>query len=228
MGLLSVLMYSYHEPRSFWSCMEVSVLPVGVVWSSGYGHRGGRNYLPDDGCSHRAAARHAWRGAWFQVQSHHWSPRNKPAVLCDIVLSFLGFFRRARVSSQAPTYVVRSAVESARRQRSVWKTGGGVLGNSSAHGIIVSRGRRVSRSRGNFRHGCRRHAAVHFSTGPFVEPITVWDEPHLLKFDVEENPAPLNELSPYKTHNPPHLHGYFISHGGQFLLTALPGGKDSR
>ena len=31
MGLLSVLLYSYHEPRTFWSCMEVSVLPVGVL-----------------------------------------------------------------------------------------------------------------------------------------------------------------------------------------------------
>ena len=64
-----------------------------------------------------------------------------------------------------------------------------------------------------------------FSTGPFEEPITVWDEPHLLKFDEERNPEPLNELTPYGHIDPPHLHGYFISHGGQFLLTELPGGK---
>jgi hypothetical protein len=37
--------------------------------------------------------------------------------------------------------------------------------------------------------------------------------------------APLNELSPYKQIHAPHLHGYFISHGGQFLLTGLPGGR---
>jgi Polyketide cyclase / dehydrase and lipid transport len=36
-----------------------------------------------------------------------------------------------------------------------------------------------------------------FSTGPFVEPIQVWDEPHLLRFSVIQNPAPSKEWSPY-------------------------------
>jgi hypothetical protein len=64
-----------------------------------------------------------------------------------------------------------------------------------------------------------------FSTGPFAEPIEVWDEPQLLKFGVTANPAPLSELSPYGNIQPPHLHGYFVSKQGQFLLTALPGGR---
>ena len=63
-----------------------------------------------------------------------------------------------------------------------------------------------------------------FSTGPFVEPIKVWDEPHLLRFSVAQNPAPLNEWSPYAHITPRHLHGYFISKQGQFLLTPLPNG----
>ena len=63
-----------------------------------------------------------------------------------------------------------------------------------------------------------------FSTGAFVEPIEVWDEPRLLKFGVTENPAPLNELTPYSHIAPAHLHGYFVSRKGQFLLTALPNG----
>jgi len=63
-----------------------------------------------------------------------------------------------------------------------------------------------------------------FSTGPFVEPIQVWDEPHLLRFSVIQNPAPLNEWSPYSKIMPRHLHGYLISKQGQFLLTALPNG----
>jgi len=58
-----------------------------------------------------------------------------------------------------------------------------------------------------------------FSTGPFAEPIEVWDEPRLLKFGVTANPAPLNELSPYGNIQPAHLHGYFVSKQGQFLLT---------
>lgn len=63
-----------------------------------------------------------------------------------------------------------------------------------------------------------------FSTGPFVEPITVWDEPKLLKFDVTHNPPPMREWGPFDIH-PPHLENYLQSHGGQFHLIALPGGR---
>lgn len=61
-----------------------------------------------------------------------------------------------------------------------------------------------------------------FSTGPFVEPIEVWDEPRLLRFRVTQNPAPMHEWSPYAQVLPKHLHGYLISRQGQFRLTRLP------
>jgi len=64
-----------------------------------------------------------------------------------------------------------------------------------------------------------------FSTGTFVEPIAVWNEPYLLRFRVTENPEPMREWSPYGRVQPPHLHGYFISRQGQFRLRELPGGK---
>jgi hypothetical protein len=63
-----------------------------------------------------------------------------------------------------------------------------------------------------------------FSTGSFVEPITSWDEPNLLKFDVAQNPAPMKELSFYDI-DAPHLHDYFVSKQGQFKLTKLANGK---
>lgn len=63
-----------------------------------------------------------------------------------------------------------------------------------------------------------------FSTGPFVEPIKIWDEPRLLQFSVTENPAPMRELSPYRDLAPQHLHGYMVSEQGQFLLTPLANG----
>jgi hypothetical protein len=69
--------------------------------------------------------------------------------------------------------------------------------------------------------GAVRHC--NFSTGGFIEPITVWDEPKLLRFSVEEQPAPMKELSMYDIH-PNHLHGYWVSKQGQFKLTALPNG----
>ena len=70
--------------------------------------------------------------------------------------------------------------------------------------------------------GAERHCV--FSTGAFVEPIQVWDEPHLLKFSVTSNPAPMEEWTPYHHIEPPHLHGFLMSEGGQFLLTPLPNG----
>jgi hypothetical protein len=63
-----------------------------------------------------------------------------------------------------------------------------------------------------------------FSTGPFVEPIQVWDEPRLLRFSVAQSPAPMNEWSPYGPIVTKHLHGYLVSKQGQFLLTPLPNG----
>jgi hypothetical protein len=56
-------------------------------------------------------------------------------------------------------------------------------------------------------HGAVRHC--NFTTGSFVEPITVWDEPRLLKFEVVEQPAPMKELSFWDI-DAPHLHDYFF------------------
>jgi len=64
-----------------------------------------------------------------------------------------------------------------------------------------------------------------FSTGPFVEPIEVWNEPSLLRFRVTDNPAPMHEWSPYAQVLPKHLHGYLISKQGEFRLTRLPNNR---
>ena len=59
-----------------------------------------------------------------------------------------------------------------------------------------------------FGPGAKRYCG--FSTGSFVEPIKVWNDPRLLKFSV--------------TSNPPHLEGPLASEGGQFLLQPLDNG----
>jgi hypothetical protein len=60
-----------------------------------------------------------------------------------------------------------------------------------------------------------------FTTGCFVEPITMWNEPNLLQFDVIEQPIPMNEFNPFWDIHPPHLDGYFNSYKGQFKLTKI-------
>lgn len=63
-----------------------------------------------------------------------------------------------------------------------------------------------------------------FSTGSFVEPITVWQENDLLAFDVTAQPLPMTEMSPYVNIHPPHLDWAFVSHKGQFKLNQLDNG----
>jgi hypothetical protein len=67
-----------------------------------------------------------------------------------------------------------------------------------------------------------------FSTGPFVEPITVWDEPNHLAFDVQSQPPSMHEWSPWEHVNAPHVDGYIVSHRGEFRLVALDGGTRTR
>lgn len=69
--------------------------------------------------------------------------------------------------------------------------------------------------------GAVRHCV--FSTGTFIEPITVWEPGSRLAFDVTASPPPLRELSPYEI-APPHLDGYLVARRGEFRLIAIPGG----
>lgn len=68
-------------------------------------------------------------------------------------------------------------------------------------------------------HGVGATRYCTFSTGSFVEPITEWDAPNRLSFNVAENPPPMKELSIYEGIDAPHLHGHMVSHKGQFRLS---------
>src|SRR5262249_40017359 len=61
-----------------------------------------------------------------------------------------------------------------------------------------------------------------FSTGPFVEPITLWAPGERLSFDVTKSPPPMRELSIYPGLAPPHLDGYLNPRRGEFRLVSLP------
>jgi hypothetical protein len=67
-------------------------------------------------------------------------------------------------------------------------------------------------------HGVGAIRYCTFSTGSFVEPITHWEPPSLLAFDVTACPEPMKELSLYQHFEAPHLHGYMLSRNGQFHL----------
>jgi uncharacterized protein YndB with AHSA1/START domain len=72
--------------------------------------------------------------------------------------------------------------------------------------------------------GAIRHCE--FSTGDFVEPITAWEEPRRLAFDVVAQPDPMVELSPWRHVHPPHLADAALkSRRGEFRLVPIAGGR---
>ncbi len=73
-------------------------------------------------------------------------------------------------------------------------------------------------------HGVGATRYCEFSTGSFVEPIRVWDEPRRLAFDVTAQPPTMRELNPWGDIHPPHLDFVLISRRGEFRLIPLPNG----
>ena len=71
--------------------------------------------------------------------------------------------------------------------------------------------------------GAVRHCT--FSTGPFVEPIEIWDPPRHLKFGVTSQPPAMEELSPWPGIQPAHVNDYLVTRAGEFRLEPLPGGR---
>jgi len=71
--------------------------------------------------------------------------------------------------------------------------------------------------------GAVRHCI--FTTGAFVEPITIWDEPRRLAFDVAAQPPPLEEWTPRGDLKAAHLDGYLRSRRGEFRLVPLANGS---
>jgi uncharacterized membrane protein YhaH (DUF805 family) len=73
-------------------------------------------------------------------------------------------------------------------------------------------------------HGVGAIRYCEFTTGSFIEPITTWDEPNRLAFEVAEQPEPMQELSPYPNIHPPHLSSSLRSKHGEFRLIPLATG----
>jgi len=226
LGLFSVLFYSYHQPRGFGESMGVALLPIAILGIS-------LLLVAVEGliCILMAAPIAVGLAALggmlgHTIQATHWMSRHSSSVLSVILLVLPAAFGAERVAHPEPAkFVVRTAIEVNAPPEDVWRE---VVAFSEIpppmdllfrSGIAYPiRAEIAGRGPGAIRR-CM------FSTGPFIEPIEVWDEPRLLSFGVTSSPPPLNELTPYGHIEPPHLHGYFDSEHGQFALTPLPGGR---
>lgn len=166
-----------------------------------------------------------WFGAYvgYSAIENNWiNPNNVSIILVLLTLGFMGFDQFDNEPNLIP---VRSKVIVDSPIREVWtnvitfnkieeptdwifKTGIAYPTDATINGKGV---------------GAIRYC--NFSTGSFVEPITVWNEPNLLQFDVLEQPIPMNEFNPFWDIHPKHLDGYFKSYKGEFKLKQLKDGK---
>ncbi len=64
----------------------------------------------------------------------------------------------------------------------------------------------------------------HFTTGAFIEPVTAWEPPNRLAFDVAVQPPSMRELSPWNIH-PPHVDMLVQSQRGEFRIERLADGR---
>jgi hypothetical protein len=224
-GFAAALIYGVRQPRSLKSCVGVACLSVALLGGALLG-------LAFEGtvCLIMAAPIALPLAAFGGVLAHQvlrrrWFQRDAP-VLLSVVLVFAPGVEWVEhiVARPSPTYEVRSAIEIHASPEEVWKQ---VVAFSEIPppaewmfraGIAYPIRAEIAGSG----VGAQRHCV--FSTGAFVEPIQVWDEPRLLKFSVTSNPPPMEEWTPYAHIEAPHLHGFLVSEGGQFLLTPLPDG----
>ena len=225
MGFTAALVFGIRQPRTLAGCVGVACLSTILLG-------GALLALAFEGmvclimATPIALPLAAFGGACaYRVQKRRWLQTDAPVLLSALLLFVPGIEWTEHVAATPPpTFVVRTALDIQAPPEKVWRE-------------VVAFSEIAPPTEWMFRAGiaypiraemvgsgvgAERHCV--FSTGAFVEPIKVWDEPRLLKFSVTSNPPPMEEWTPYSHIEPPHLHGFLESEGGQFLLTPLANG----
>jgi hypothetical protein len=226
LGLISVLLYGYHQPRSYKACCAVALLSVALLGAAlvAFAVEGAICLVMAAPIAVALALIGGTVGYFLQIRPEN--GQNVPPVLMGLFIAVPLLMGAERAQSPESSLIaVRTAVDVNAPPAQVWKH-------------VVAFAELPPPQEWLFRIGIaypmraeiegRGVGAVRrcvFSTGAFVEPIEVWDEPRLLKFSVTSNPPPMQEWTPYAQIHPPHLDGFLVSEGGQFRLTPLPNGR---
>lgn len=226
LGLAAALLHGYHRPRSYPSCLL-------VCWLSILFTSVGLIALAVEGliCIIMAAPIGVVLAAMggsigYLIQRRPEGPAEAPAAALLLLLSVPGLMgAEAARAAEPPLFALRTAIEIDRPPEKVWQRVVAFTELPEPDDWVFRLGiayplRAEIRGQGP---GAVRHCV--FSTGAFVEPIEVWDEPRRLKFSVTSNPAPMQEWTPYAELQPPHLENFLVSRGGEFRLEPLPGGR---
>jgi len=225
MGLFAALLHGYRTPRRLYECMAVSLLApilLGALLLA----------FAVEGVLCLAMAGpivsvlSAFGGALGYLLQRRPSPGVSPAALLAAALAAPFLMAAERASPPvAPLLEVTTAVEVDASPEVVWRHVVAFSEIAPPEEWLFRVGiayplRATIEGRGP---GAVRRCV--FSTGAFVEPITEWDAPHRLAFEVEAQPPPLQEWTPWRHLQPAHLHDYLRSEKGEFRLVLLRGGR---
>ena len=225
LGLLSVLIHGYHRPRSIGQSLSVCLYSVVLAGAA-------LLVVAFEGliCIIMAAPIALVLAMLGGVIAHlilrsTWWKQESGKLFCTVILAIPSLMGAEHFDApEAPLLSVKTSVEINAPPQKVWEHVVSFSELPPPKEFLFRVGiaypiRAEIRGRGV---GAVRHC--NFCTGPFVEPIEVWDEPRLLKFSVTKNPAPMEEWTPYKHIHPPHLDGFLASEHGQFFLTPTANG----
>ena len=226
MSFLSVLVYTYHAPRTLGLCIltaELAIVLAGVALL----------LVAMEGaiCLVMAAPIALMMGLvggaiGYSIQNSVWRREQSTKLFCVVLLVIpTAMSVEHAVPPPLPKLQVRSSVIVNAPPETVWKNVVTFSELPPPTETIFKLGVAYPIRAEIDGQGVGAVRRCEFSTGPFVEPIEVWDEPNLLKFSVTQNPEPMQEWTPYREIHPRHLDGYLQSCGGQFRLIPLPGNR---
>lgn len=227
LGLFSVLVYGYHTPRSYGTCIAISCLSVVVAGALLLA-------LAVEGLFCIAMAVPivcplAMIGGTigYFIQRRPGALAAAPgAYLIVLVIAPMIMGAEAFGPQIPPIYEVRTQMEIAAPPAVVWqrlvtfptlpppsewpfRLGIAFPIRSQLHGEGI---------------GARRECQ--FSSGQFGEPIVGWEENRRLRFTIAQAPLLMEEWSPWGHINTRHIdEHYFRAHDAEFTLTTLPNGN---
>ncbi|MFQ5745394.1 MAG: hypothetical protein ACE5HV_17715 [Acidobacteriota bacterium] len=226
LGFAAVLLYGYHRPQSYPSCLLVSWLSILLTAAALLA-------LAIEGviCLVMAAPMGVILAAvggsiGYLIQRRPWVKAESATLGLIIALTVPALMGAEYVSSpEPPLFTVQTAIEIDSPPEQVWQHLVSFAELPKPEDWVFRLGIAYPIRAEIEGEGAGAIRRCVFSTGAFVEPIEVWDEPRLLKFSVTQNPPPMQEWTPYREIHPPHLNGFLVSQEGQFLLTPLPEGR---
>jgi hypothetical protein len=226
MGFLSALIQSFRKEQGVWPCVivaNVTVMLVGVGFLL-VAMEGAMCLLMAAPLAFVIATLGGLLG--YAVQKSFWWRPASPTLFCSVlVLVPLTMGMEHMLPPALPLLAVRSSVVVNAPPEKVWRSVVTFAELPPPKEWIFRLGVAYPMRAEISGHGVGAVRHCVFSTGPFVEPIEVWDEPCLLKFAVTRNPEPMQEWTPYRDVHPAHLDGYLESRAGQFRLVPLEGGR---